>query len=82
MNLLFINSINVTEVLSKATSNGWIFDYTEIDDLSIQLGENLPRYTHRWIVDLDLKQVTLTYNETSDFICYENNKDYIDSIFI
>jgi hypothetical protein len=82
MNILFINSINVTKLLSEAISNGWTFDYTEIDDLSIQLEENLPRYTHRWVVDLNLKQVLLTYNETSDFICYENNKDYIDSIFV
>jgi len=81
MNLVFINSTNVTKTLSIATSNGWVFDYTEIDDLSIQLEENLPRYTHRWVVDLNLKQVLLTYNETPDFICYENNKDYIDSIF-
>lgn len=82
MNLLFINSINAIKVLSEATSNGWVFDYTEIDNLSTQLEENLPRYTHRWVVNLDLKQVILTYNETSDFICYENNKDYIDSIFV
>jgi hypothetical protein len=81
MNLVFINSTNVTKTLSIATLNGWIFNYTEIDNLSIQLEENLPRYTHRWVIDLNLKQVLLTYNETSDFICYENNKDYIDSTF-